>query len=169
MATARELSGVDAPCGVRLGDEPRVAGGRSLALCQGVDLIVVNQVGDVVIPPHGVEEVVSAFSVAIAVASHRDDCQLGVGDLGPGGGGEGAAVQHVQHVASGVVRQLPGLADAGDHQHLVGFKVQLHKGLLQCVEDTEIPAARAPGRLASSVVGHLHHDQATSFLSCPKM
>ena len=70
-----------------LGDEPNVAGGRGLTLGEGVNLVVVDQVGDVMIPPHGVKEMVTAFSVAIAVASHRDDGQLGIGDLGPGGGG----------------------------------------------------------------------------------
>ena len=53
----------------------------------------------------------------VAVAAHCQHRQLGVGQLGPDGGGDGPAVQLVQHVAAGVVGKLAGLADAGDHEH----------------------------------------------------
>jgi hypothetical protein len=134
-----------------------IAGRRRLSLCQGIDLIVVNQIGDVMIAAQRVEEVIPALSVAIAVTAHSENRQLRIGHLGPGSRGERSAVKDVEHVAVEVVRQFARLADTRDHEHPVGLDVELNEGALDRCQDGEIAAARAPGGGPPPVVRHLDH------------
>jgi len=55
-------------------------------------------------------------------------------------------VQAVEVVAFKVLRQLRGLADAGDQHDLPGRKALLHERELDGLEKAEVAAMRAPGR-----------------------
>jgi hypothetical protein len=98
--------------------------GRGLALGQSVDLVVVDQVGDFGVAPHGMDKVVAALGVAVPVPALGDDLQAVVGQPDAGGHGQGPPVQTVEQVAFQVMRQLGGLADARGEHHLVGRDVQ---------------------------------------------
>ena len=95
-----------------------------------------------------------ADAVAVTVAAHGQDGELMVGELGPGGDRQSAAVQGVQPVGFDVVRGLAGTADSGNREHVVRLQVQFSQRLADGVEDAEVAAARAPvGMVGGAVVG----------------
>ncbi len=90
---------------------------------------------------------VAPFAVAVAVAGVGHHLKFVVGELRPGGHRQGAAMDAVEGVAPEIMGKLPRLADAGDHEEAFRLDLQLRQGLLAGLEDAEVAAARAPGRL----------------------
>jgi len=64
-----------------------------LSLGQPVNPIVMNQEGKVDISPDSMDEMVSAFSIAITIAGVYKDVKFMVGHFGPCGQGKGPAMQ----------------------------------------------------------------------------
>ena len=56
-----------------------------------------------------------------------------------------------------IMGKFPRLADAGDHQQVFRPDFQLGQGLLEGLEDAEVAAARAPGRLDPLIELKLQH------------
>jgi hypothetical protein len=143
MASARGWIGFSTlPRGVLFVLWPSVVVG--VARREAVDLVVHDDVGQIEVAAHGVDEVGHADAVAVAVAAHRHDVQVVVGERGPGGHGQRASVQAVHTVRVDEPGQVRRAADAGDDQHVVGLDLQLDDGFLQRLEDAEIPATRTP-------------------------
>src|SRR5580692_12678741 len=69
------------------------AGGRSLARGQSVDLIVHDDIQQIDIAAHGVDEMVSADSEAVTVSSSNQHCQFVISELQTCRHREGPAVQ----------------------------------------------------------------------------
>src|SRR5690606_8917596 len=78
--------------GRRRGDESLLAGGRVLALGQGIDLVVLDDVGQVDVAAAGVDEVVAADAVGVAVAVDHEHRHLRVREAEAGRDGQGPAV-----------------------------------------------------------------------------
>ena len=75
-----------------LRDHPRFTGRRNLPGGQAVRLVIHDDVGEVNIAPHGLDEVVQANAVAVTVTAGDDHGHVVIGKLGSGGKREGSAV-----------------------------------------------------------------------------
>ena len=93
--------------------------GRGLAAGHAVDEVVDADDGQVHVAAGGVDEVVAADGDQVAVAGEDDDLQLRVGQLQPGGKGDGAAVGRVERVELQVAGDAAGAADAGDDRDVL--------------------------------------------------
>src|SRR6185503_17523305 len=82
------------------------AGRRGLPGRQAVDLVVHDDVGQVDVAPHRVQEVVAADAVAVAVAAGHDRLHLVVGQRGAGRDGQRATVQRVHAEGVDVAGQV---------------------------------------------------------------
>ena len=94
------------------GLRPIRRGGRILATGHAVDIVVDDDGRQVQVAPGGVDEVVAADGGGVAVPHDHDHLELGVGQLHPGGEGQGPAVGGVQGVEIHVDAHPPGAADA---------------------------------------------------------
>ena len=101
--------------------EPRRAGSFSpflpcwsgcLALGKAIDLIVVNEELHTDVPPHGVHQVVIAFTVTVSIPPLFDDKQFMVGKLDPCRNGKGSSVKTVEGIAFQVMGKLSCLTNA---------------------------------------------------------
>lgn len=131
--------------------------GRGLPLGQSVDLVVVDKELHVDVPADRRHEMVAAFAVAIAVAGGDDHRHGVVGEPDPCCHRQGPAVQAVEGVASGIVRQLGRLADARNQGDLMGFKLQIDHRLLERFQDREIAATRTPSRILTFIFFQGNH------------
>jgi hypothetical protein len=60
------------------------------------------------------EEMVSSLAVCIPITADGDDRQLRIGNLGAYSWRNRSAMQRIEHVPSGIVRQFASLPDAGN-------------------------------------------------------
>ena len=79
-------------------------------------------------------------------------CRRGIGRLGAGGHGQGAAVGGVHGRVVQVGGDAPGAADAGHHAGPVGVELERQNGVDQRPGDDAVGAARAPERLGRAQV-----------------
>ena len=135
---------LDVAEGRALGLHAEAAGGRGLAGGEAVDLVVHDDVGEVDVAAHGVDEVAAADAEAVAVAAGDEDGHGVVGHLDAGGDGERAAVQGVHAVGVDEAGEVGGAADAADGGDLVLGDLQLDEGFLDGGEDAEVAAAGTP-------------------------
>ena len=136
----------------RLGDEPDLARRRGLPLGQPVDVVVHDDVADVEVAARGVDEVAAADGEGIAVAAQRQHLQVRVGDLDARRDRHRPAVHAVEAVGRHEERQAAGAADARDHHDVLGSVALLAHRVVERVQDAEVAAARAPGRLLVALV-----------------
>ena len=87
-------------------------GRRGLAGRQSVNLVVHDDVGDVQISPHGVDEVAQTDAVAVAVAAGDNHVQLVVRQLRPGRHRHRPPVKAMDPVGVHKSRQIRRAADA---------------------------------------------------------
>src|SRR5215470_924669 len=99
---------------------------RNLSRRKAVNLIVHNDVRHIDVAPHGVNEVIAADTVAVAVPAGGDNFKFVVGELGACGHGEGAPMKGVHSIAINETGDIGGTADTADHHHLVRLESQLH-------------------------------------------
>jgi hypothetical protein len=92
--------------GLRL--HPRLAGWRHLPRGQAIDLVVHDDIGQVDVAAHRLNEVVQADTVAVAVTARGYHCDRGVGQPGASGKRQRAAVQAV---CTPYERKKPGRFD----------------------------------------------------------
>ena len=91
--------------------EAFLAGRRGLAFGQAVHHVVVNDMRDVRVSADGMDEVIAALAVHIAVAALRDHGQSGIDGLYRHCRRKGTTVQPVEDVGLEIVRSLCRLAD----------------------------------------------------------
>jgi len=137
--------------------ETDIARRRRLPLRQTVDLIIVNQVGDVMIAPHGVDEVIAAFTISIPIAADGNDSQLRVGTFRANSRWYRPAVEGIEGVALQVMRQFTCLSDAGDHEYLMRLETEPDERLFNRIQYPEVTAARTPGAFQSLIVRYRYH------------
>ena len=105
----RQLSGHEGvlgrAIGRRLGLETACTGGRELALSQTVDAVVEQQQVEVDIAAHLVDEVVTADGKAVTVARNLPNGHVGVGGLETRCHSTATAMDGVEGVGAGVIRQ----------------------------------------------------------------
>jgi len=77
---------------------PLVLVGEIWPVVQAVNLVVHHDVGQVHVPAHGVDEMIAADAIAVAVAPGADDFKLVIAQLGAGADRQGASVQGVHAV-----------------------------------------------------------------------
>src|SRR5690606_5600460 len=126
------------------GDEALLTGGRVLSLGQRVDLVVLDDVGQVDVAAAGMDEVVAADAVGVAVAVHHQHRHLGVGQAEAGGHRQRPTVDGHEAVGVDVVGQFRAAADAADDHDLVGRDAQVGQGFLDGGEDGVVAAAGTP-------------------------
>ena len=127
--------------------------GETLTGRQAVNLVVHHDVGQVDVAPHGVDEMVAADAVAVAIAAGADDFQFVVAELDAGGHGKGPAMQGVHAVGVDIARQVRGAADAADDTDLMRLQAEVEQRGLERGEDGEIAAARTPVGVDAAAVG----------------
>ena len=85
-----------------------------------------------------------SYAHAVAVSAARDDLEVGVGQLDPGGERQGPAVERVDSVGVEEVGRLAGAPDARDHRQAARVDVHLGQRHLHGAEDAKVSAAGAP-------------------------
>src|SRR5689334_6202448 len=90
-------------------------------------------------------------AIPVAVAGGDDDLQIMIGELEPGRYGERPPVQDVEPVRPNVVRKFAAAADARDDDAFMGMNLEHRQRLLYGVEDSEVAAPGAPGRLLGAI------------------
>ena len=98
----------------------RLRGRRGLALGHAVDAVVHHHICHVDVSAAGVQEMVAADRVAVAVAAGDHDGEIGPGHFQSGGESERTAVHAVKAVAIGVGGNPRRAADAGYDGDLFG-------------------------------------------------
>jgi hypothetical protein len=81
---------------------------------------------------HGVEEVVTAFTVGVSVTAHGNNHEFSIGYLGTNGWRNRSAVKGVKYVGSAVMGQFPCLTDARYHHYLMRLNFKLDQRFIQC-------------------------------------
>ncbi len=94
-------------------------GRRCLAGGEAVDLVIHDDVGEIEVAAHGVDEVADADAVAVAIAAGDDHLEIGVGQLDAGGHRDSASMQGVHAVGVHIAGQVGGAADAGDDDQVL--------------------------------------------------
>lgn len=130
----------------RLGLHARSRRRRGLACRQAVEVVVVDEVGQVNVAADGVDEVADALAVGVAVSRVSDDGQLVVSQLDADSHGQSPAVNAVKGVEVVKIRTVGRAADAKNHGHLVRLEAELRQRRFGGRKDAEIAAARAPRR-----------------------
>ena len=140
------------------GVEFRLRGRRGLALGHAVDVVVHDDVSHVDVAPAGVQEVVAADRVAVAVAARDHDRQIRPRHFQAGGERQRTAVHAVEAVAIGVGGNARRAADAGHDADLFRRQAQLREGAAERHQHVIIAAAGAPDRLHVGFVVRLFVD-----------
>ena len=130
-----------------------VGGRGGLAGGQAVNLVVHNDISEVQISPHGVDEMIQADAIAVSVAARDDHVQVMIGKLGAACHGDRAAVEAVDAVGVEKARQIRGTANPRNHENVLGRELQLLGRNLERTEHAEIAASGAPVRLDNALVG----------------
>src|SRR5690606_15265429 len=89
-------------------------------------------------------EVIAADGKSVAVTRGHPDCEVGVGNLDPGGEGGRSAMNGVKSVRIHVVGEAAAAADPADPHDVVGGNAELGHHLLDVGQDAVVTAARAP-------------------------
>src|SRR5204863_3762457 len=127
-----------------LGLHSLAAGRRNLPGGEAVDLVVHDDVGEIDVAAHDVDEVIAADPEPVAVSAGDEDLKVVVPKLRSGRNRQRAAMQGVHAVSVDVAGQVGGAADSADGQDFVRQESQLGDGRLQRVQDAEVSTARAP-------------------------
>ena len=91
--------------GSRLGLGSHLRGRRSLSLGQTVNLIIEQDHFDVRIPPHHVNEVVSADRKPVTIAGHDPDRKIRTGKLQAHRDSGSTSVNRMESVGAGIIRK----------------------------------------------------------------
>ena len=95
------------------GIEVRLRGRRGLALGHAIDAVVHDDIGHVDVAPAGMEEMVAADGIAVAVAARHHDRQVRPRHFQSGGERQRTAVHAMEAVAIGIGRNARRAADTG--------------------------------------------------------
>ena len=128
MATATGLKGLLRYRDLHRGDEALPGGGRGLTLGEGVDHIVVDDVGDVRVSPDGVHEVIAALPVHVAVPALGNHDKTSVRGFDRGCHRQGPAMEAVEVVRVQILGCF-GLPDAQTNT-TVPVELSLVQGVL---------------------------------------
>src|SRR6185437_469188 len=118
-----------------------------LAGGQTVNLVVHDDVKQIDVAAHGVNEVIAADAEAVSISPGYDHSQPVVSELHACGHSQGAAVERVHTVGIDVAGEVRGTADAADGNDIVQGNLQLYQSLLNGGEDAVIAAAGTPVRI----------------------
>jgi hypothetical protein len=148
---------LDVPLRSGLRPAPQEGGGGGLPRREPVDLVVHHHVGDVQVPPHGVDEVADADAVAVPIPPGDDDVEVRVRQADPGRHGNRPPVQGVHAVGPEEVGEVGRATDPGDHHDILLIQSEGGRRLLEALENPEVPASGAPlGLRAALVVLRVH-------------
>src|SRR5207237_6814534 len=124
-----------------------------LSCRQAVDLVVHDDVGDVEVPAHRVDEVAEADPVSVAVPAGDDDVQLRVRELGALRDREGPAVERMESVRRQEMREVARATDARDDEDVPRLELERMDRGLEGAQHRKVAASGAPGRLDLRLVG----------------
>ena len=127
-------------------------GRRGLLLRQPVDLVVVQEDGQVHVVPDRVDPVRRADAAAVAVAGVDEHRQVRPRHLDALGDRERAAVDAVEAVGLHVVREAARAADSGHEHGALRSEILVAAQALDRREDGVVAATAAPARHAALVV-----------------
>src|SRR6266404_7653961 len=133
------------------------AGWRRLARGQAVDLVVHDDIEQVHIAAHGVDEMVAADAETVTVAASHQHGEFMIGELQTRGHGEGTAVKGVHAVGIHVPGKIGGTPDAADGDHAMIRYAQFDESFLNGREHAEITASGTPVGIDSAF--HIGHGQ----------
>ncbi len=125
---------------------------RSLLLRQAVDLVVVQQHGQVHVVTDRVNPVRGTDAAAVAVAGDHPHVEVGPGHGEPGRDRRRPAVDRVHPVGVHVVREAARAADAGDEHGLLGRQLLVAAQPLHGRQDAVVTASGAPARCRVALV-----------------
>jgi hypothetical protein len=138
--------------GCRIAFQALRRGRRRLHLGQAVDLIVVQEHGQIHVVADRMNPMRGADAAAVAVARVDEHVQIRAGDPDALGDRQGAPVDAVKAVGPHVVRKAAGAPDARDEHRLLRSQLLVTAQPLHGREDGVVAAARAPARHAALVV-----------------
>ena len=132
----------------RAGGKATIACRRYLPRCQAVHAVVMYDIGDIHIPPTGVNEVPHSLAETIAVPTFRDNHQVVIPQLYSRSHRKRPAVQPVESIGVYPMRNLARTADPRRHDYLVRLKLQRCQSFFNRRLNTEVTATGAPVGLA---------------------
>src|SRR5258708_6836694 len=127
-----------------LGLHANAASWRSLACGQAIDLVVHDDVEQVHVAAHRMDEMVAADPKTVAVAARHHYSEFMIGKLQSGGHRQRPAVQSVHAIGIHVPGEVGGTADAADCYDVMVRYAQLDQGFLYRREHAKIAASRTP-------------------------
>src|SRR5262249_26694346 len=98
---------------------------RGLTGSEAVDLVIHDDIGQVHISSHRMQEMIAAYAVAVAIATDTDHLQIMIAELHPGADGQRTAVQRVHSVGVHEARKVRRATDTTDYNHLMRLETQL--------------------------------------------
>src|SRR5581483_9535235 len=94
-----------------------------------------------------VTDVVTADRETVAVATEKEDMQVGAGQTDSAGERNPAAMDEVRAVAVNEIGKARGTTDARESNDLFVLEISFLENFVERSEHGEIAAARAPGRM----------------------
>ena len=137
-------------CGVALGADRRSR--RGLFLGQAIDLVVVQEHGQVHVVADRMNPVSRSDTAAVAVAGVDENGEVRASQADAFGDGQRAAVDAVEAVGLHVVREAAGAADARNEHGLFRTQPFVAAQALDGGEDGVVAATGAPAGYAALVV-----------------
>src|SRR5215467_13393337 len=90
------------------------------------------------------DEMITADTKAISVATGHDDCKVVISQFHACGYGKRTAMQGMHAIGIDESGEIRRAADAADSDHVVIWDLQLDERLLNRSEDSEVPTSRTP-------------------------
>jgi hypothetical protein len=110
------------------------------------------------IPSDRMKQMIAAFAIAVSVSCHSNNPHFVVRKFHSGRNRKASSMKTIESITFQIVREFRRLTDAGYDGKLMRFDSEVHYSFLKCLEDTEVSAARAPGRSSAFIIvqgGHL--------------
>src|SRR5665811_1822676 len=113
---------------------------------------------DIQVAAHGMEQVVTALAITVAVAGDGKYPHVVVGQMDGLGDGQRPSMKAVERIAACVMGELAGLAYTRDDGELMRLDAEGHHCHFERPEDLQVATTRAPGGILSAEVFQLRHE-----------
>src|SRR6266700_7620807 len=117
---------------------------RSLTLCQPIDPVIIENIGEIQISPSRVNEMAGADAQPISIATYSHDSQSRVSEASASSNWKHSTVECVKAVRVVKVRSLALASDSREDRHPVRFQLHFQQCHLNRVDDSEISATWTP-------------------------
>lgn len=123
-----------------------------MARGQSVNLVIHDDVRQIKIAAHGVDEMIESDALPVAISACNHHIERVVGEFGAARHRHGAPMQAVNAISVEESRQVRRAPNARDEEHILGGKIQLLGRNLQGAKHTEVAAPRTPVGLNRTLI-----------------